>query len=166
MKKLGFTTKLEPYPSFPLGSNDLKPVEMANAYAAFANGGYYNEYTILEKVTDTSGKTWIDNTKRPQQKVLNAIAVERLDSILQNVVTSGTGTRAYISGIKQGAKTGTTSLNADVWFVGYTKGTSNDIATAVWLGNDDYHKKLYGGATGGTWAAPVYRTFVKKYYNK
>lgn len=162
MKKLGFTTKLEPYPSFPLGSNDLKPVEMANAYAAFANGGYYNDYTILEKVTNTKGDVIIDNKVRSQEKVLNGLAVIKLDSILQDVVSSGTGTRAFISGITQGGKTGTTDAQADVWFVGYT----DDISTAVWIGNDNYHKKLYGGATGGGWAAPVYRQFVKRYYGK
>lgn len=158
MKRLGFTTKLENIPSFPLGSNDLKPVEMANAYAAFANGGYTNDYTILERVEDVNGEVYIDNSVRTQRRVLNNDGVYKIDSVLRDVVTRGTGYNANVADSR--GKTGTTDQNADVWFVGYT----DDISTAVWIGNDDYHKKLYGLSSGGS-AAPIYRAFVEKYYN-
>jgi penicillin-binding protein 1A len=162
MRDLGFTTKLENIPSFPLGSNDLKPVEMANAYAAFATGGYQAPYTIIEKVVDKYGEVVIDNTTRTQKQILEPDAVAELNAMLNGVVERGTGTAARIPGLVQAGKTGTTSLQADVWFAGYTA----DISTVVWIGNDDYHKKLPGGATGGGWSAPVYRDFVSSYYNK
>lgn len=163
MRKLGFTTKLDNVPSFPLGSNDVKPVEIANAYAAFANGGYFNTPTILERVIDSEGSLVVDNTNRTQTKILNSIAVKRINQVLQTIPQYGTGTRAFIPGLKmQLGKTGTTDKQADVWYVGST----DDISTAVWIGQDDYKKKLGYGATGGGWAAPVYKTFVSKYYDK
>ena len=161
MEDLGITTKLEPTPSFPLGSNDLKPVEVANAYAAFANGGKYHKYTILEKVETTTGKTLVNHEVVKQKKVLDRSATKKLDSVLRDVVTSGTGTQANVPGVNTRGKTGTTDSAADVWFIGY----DDNISTAVWIGNDNYHRKLYGGATGGGWAAPIYRDWTYKYYN-
>lgn len=161
MQDLGFTTKLDAVPSFPLGANDVIPVEMANAYAAFANGGYIAPPTIIEKVLDRNGNILIDNSTRNQTKVLNTSAVTELDFVLQGVVTSGTGTRANIDGLQEAGKTGTTDKQADTWFIGYT----DDISTAVWIGNDDYNKKLPSGATGGGWAAPIWRDFTYYFYN-
>jgi membrane carboxypeptidase/penicillin-binding protein len=76
--------------------------------------------------------------------------------MLQGVINEGTGKNASI-GRPAAGKTGTTSSERDVWFVGYVP----QLATAVWVGNDDYHS-MGKGITGGNFAAPVWRSFMLK----
>jgi len=159
MRNLGITSKLEVIDSFPLGSNDIRPVEMANAFAAFSNGGKFVKVSVLHQVKDKDNKILLDNRQRRGNPTLNTRAVKQLSNMLRGVVTGGTGTNAATRVASYG-KTGTTERAADTWFVGYTK----DISTAVWVGNDNYNKKLPPGATGGKYAAPIYRSFVNKYY--
>ncbi|MEM1426328.1 MAG: penicillin-binding protein, partial [Cyanobacteria bacterium P01_H01_bin.130] len=54
-------------------------------------------------------------------------------------------------------KTGTTDAERDVWFVGYVP----QLSTAVWVGNDNY-SRIGAGATGGTLAVPVWRSFMQR----
>jgi len=73
---------------------------------------------------------------------------------MQGVITSGTGTAARLDRPAAG-KTGTTSSERDIWFVGYVP----QLATAVWVGNDNY-APIGKGATGGTFVAPIWRDFM------
>jgi penicillin-binding protein 1A len=75
---------------------------------------------------------------------------------MRGVITSGTGRAAQIDRPAAG-KTGTTSSERDIWFVGYVP----QLTTAVWVGNDNY-KPLGKGATGGTYVAPIWRDFMSK----
>ena len=152
---LGIQSPMEPVISLPLGSVDLTPLEMAGAYATFANNGWHSDTTFIVQVTDTSGNVLLDNTPKPKL-VLNQWAVASLNSVLVGVIERGTGTRAKISHQAAG-KTGTTSSERDVWFVGYTP----QLSTAVWVGNDDYRPLNYG-ATGGTTVAPIWRNFMNQ----
>ncbi|MDE5112485.1 MAG: penicillin-binding transpeptidase domain-containing protein, partial [Trichodesmium sp. St7_bin2_1] len=152
---LGIKSPMEPVISLPLGSVDLTPLEMAGAYATFANNGWHSDTTFIVQVTDTSGNVLLDNTPKPKL-VLNQWAVASLNSVLVGVIERGTGTRARISHQAAG-KTGTTSSERDVWFVGYTP----QLSTAVWVGNDDYRPLNYG-ATGGTTVAPIWRNFMNQ----
>jgi membrane carboxypeptidase/penicillin-binding protein len=106
-------------------------------------------------VSNSQGELLLDNRPEPQL-VLNQWAVASLNSVLQGVVQSGTGTAAQI-GRPVAGKTGTTNSERDVWFVGYVP----QLATAVWIGNDDY-RPLGSGVTGGGFAAPVWRQFMLK----
>ncbi|MEM1172772.1 MAG: penicillin-binding protein 1A [Cyanobacteria bacterium P01_H01_bin.35] len=152
---LGIKSPMEPVISLPLGSVDLTPLEMAGAYATFANNGWHSDTTFIVQVTDTSGNVLLDNTPKPKL-VLNQWAVASLNSVLVGVIERGTATRAKISRQAAG-KTGTTSSERDVWFVGYTP----QLSTAVWVGNDDYRPLNYG-ATGGTTVAPIWRDFMNQ----
>ncbi|NEQ39818.1 MAG: penicillin-binding protein 1A [Okeania sp. SIO3I5] len=152
---LGIKSPMEPVISLPLGSVDLTPLEMAGAYATFANNGWHSDTTFIVQVTDTSGNVLLDNTPKPKL-VLNQWAVASLNSVLVGVIERGTATRAKMSRQAAG-KTGTTSSERDVWFVGYTP----QLATAVWVGNDDYRPLNYG-ATGGTTVAPIWRDFMNQ----
>jgi membrane peptidoglycan carboxypeptidase len=154
-KKLGIESPLQPVVSLPLGSIGVTPLEMAGAYATFANNGWHSDTTFIVRVTDSQGNVLLDNQPDPKL-VLNQWAVASLNSVLQDVVQSGTGTKAQI-GRPAAGKTGTTTSERDVWFVGYVP----QLATAVWIGNDDY-KPLGYGVTGGGFAAPVWRQFMKK----
>lgn len=152
---LGIKSPMEPVISLPLGSVDLTPLEMAGAYATFANNGWHSDTTFIVQVTDTSGNVLLDNTPKPKL-VLNQWAIASLNSVLVGVIERGTATRAKMSRQAAG-KTGTTSSERDVWFVGYTP----QLATAVWVGNDDYRPLNYG-ATGGTTVAPIWRDFMNQ----
>jgi len=154
-KKLGMESPLQPVVSLPLGSVGVTPLEMAGAYATFANNGWHSDTTFIVRVTDSQGNVLLNNQPDPKL-VLNQWAVASLNSVLQDVIQSGTGTKAQI-GRPAAGKTGTTTSERDVWFVGYVP----QLATAVWIGNDNY-QPLGSGVTGGGFAAPVWRQFMKK----
>ncbi|HEY9646401.1 MAG TPA: penicillin-binding transpeptidase domain-containing protein, partial [Chroococcidiopsis sp.] len=152
---LGITSPMEPVTSLPLGAVDLTPMEMAAAYATFASGGWHSDPTFIVQVTDSTGKVLLNNTPRPQL-VLDPWAVAALNDVLQGVVTNGTGTAAKLDRPAAG-KTGTTSSQRDIWFVGYVP----QLSTAIWVGNDDY-SPLRRGATGGEYVAPIWRSFMER----
>lgn len=152
-RTLGIKSPMDPVISLPLGAVDLTPLELAGAYATFANYGWHSDPTLIMQVTDSSGNVILDNTPKPQL-VLDPWASAALTDVLQGVISQGTATNAKI-GRPAAGKTGTTDSQRDVWFVGYVP----QLATAVWVGNDDY-RPLGKGATGGGYAAPVWRNFM------
>lgn len=154
-RTLGIKSPMEPVTSLPLGAIGLTPLEMAGAYATFASNGWHSDTTIIVRVTDSAGNVLLDNTPKPRL-VLDPWATASLTNVLQGVVNGGTGKAAQI-GRPAAGKTGTTSSERDVWFVGYTP----QLATAVWIGNDN-NRPLGGGATGGGFAAPIWRNFMLK----
>lgn len=154
-RTLGIKSPMEPVTSLPLGAIGLTPLEMAGAYATFASNGWYSDTTIIVRVTDSAGNVLLDNTPTPRL-VLDPWATASLTNVLQGVINGGTGKAAQI-GRPAAGKTGTTSSERDVWFVGYTP----QLSTAVWIGNDN-NRPLGGGATGGQYAAPIWRNFMLK----
>jgi len=152
-RSLGIKSPMEPVTSLPLGAIGVTPLEMAGGYATFASNGWYSEPTVIVRVTDSGGNVLLDNTPKPRL-VLDSWAAASLNSVLQGVISGGTGTAAQI-GRPAAGKTGTTSSERDVWFVGYVP----QLAAAVWIGNDD-NRPLGGGATGGGFAAPIWRDFM------
>ncbi|HLO49133.1 MAG TPA: transglycosylase domain-containing protein [Kamptonema sp.] len=152
---LGIKSPIEPVISLPLGAVDLTPLEMAGAFATFANNGWQSDTTFIAQVTDSSGNVLLDNTPKPKL-VLDPWAAASLNNVLQGVINQGTATAARI-GRPAAGKTGTTSSERDIWFVGYVP----QLAVAVWVGNDDYRPLSYG-ATGGTMVAPVWRDFMSQ----
>ncbi|OLP20393.1 penicillin-binding protein [Leptolyngbya sp. 'hensonii'] len=154
-RTLGIKSPIEPVISLPLGAVDLTPMEMAGAYATFANTGWHSEPTFIVQVTDSNGNLLLDNTPKPQL-VLDPWAAASLNEVLQGVINRGTATVAQI-GRPAAGKTGTTSSERDIWFVGYVP----QLAAAVWVGNDDY-SPLGHGATGGTFVAPIWRDFMEQ----
>jgi penicillin-binding protein 1A len=154
-RTIGIRTPIEPVVSLPLGAVDLTPLEMAGAFATFASNGWYSETTLIVQVTDSMGNVLLDNTPKPQL-VLDPWAVASLNEVLQGVVNHGTGTAARLDRPAAG-KTGTTSSERDIWFVGYVP----QLATAVWVGNDNY-SPVGKGATGGGFVAPIWRDFMSQ----
>ena len=153
---LGLKSPLQPVISLPLGSIGVTPMEMAGAYATFASNGWHAEPTIILQVADSRGNVLMENRPRPQL-LLDPWATASLTSVLKGVIApGGTAPNADI-GRPAAGKTGTTSSERDVWFVGYVP----QLATAVWVGNDNY-KTLGKGVTGGGHAAPIWRSFMLK----
>ena len=150
---IGITSEMYPVVSLPLGAIGITPLEMAGAYATFASQGWYSETTLIAQVTDSRGGILLDNTPQPRL-VLNPKATAQLTQMLQAVVTGGTGRAAQLDRPTAG-KTGTTSSERDVWFVGYVP----QLAVALWIGNDDF-SPLGRDATGGGTVAPIWKDFM------
>ena len=152
-RTLGIMSPMEPVTSLPLGAIGVTPLEMASAYATFANYGWQSPTTVIARVTDSSGNVLLDNTPKPKL-VLDSWSAASTINILQTVINSGTGKNAAL-GRPAAGKTGTTSSEKDIWFVG----TVPQLTTAVWVGRDD-NRQLSRGATGGSDVAPIWREFM------
>ena len=155
--KLGIKTELSSYPSIALGAQNVTPLEMASAYATLANNGVYNEPTFVTLVTDPDGKTLYEYKKKSKRVISKNVAYATT-RILQGVVSGGTGTAARLNGREVAGKTGTSQLNRDVWFCGYTP----QLATAIWVGWPN-EKTIYlngSRAYGGTVCAPIFHDFM------
>ncbi|MEA5506443.1 transglycosylase domain-containing protein [Halotia wernerae UHCC 0503] len=154
-RTLGIMSPMEPVTSLPLGAIGVTPLEMASAYATFANYGWQSPPTIITRVTDSNGNILLDNTPKPQL-VLDPWASAAIIDVMQTVVNEGTGKGAALDRPVAG-KTGTTSSEKDIWFVG----TVPQLTTAVWVGRDD-NRQLASRATGGGMVAPIWRDFMQK----
>jgi penicillin-binding protein 1A len=127
---MGVTTKLDGYPAEGLGGLSLgvSPLEMANAYATIADGGYRNTPIAIRKVVFPDGKS--EDLGRPSRKKMFSDGVTyEATKILQQNMQSGTATRAAIS-CPAAAKTGTTDDFTDAWLDGFTP----HLSTSVWVG--------------------------------
>ncbi|MBD2365377.1 penicillin-binding protein [Anabaena minutissima FACHB-250] len=154
-RTLGITSQMEPVSSLPLGAIGVTPLEMASAYATFANYGWYSSPTLITRVTNSSGDLLLDNTPKPRQ-VLDPWASAAILDVLQSAVKEGTGRGAALNRPVAG-KTGTTSSERDIWFIG----TVPQLTTAIWVGRDD-NGQLARGATGGGMVTPIWRDFMQK----
>lgn len=97
----------------------LSPYEMTAAYATFPRGGKYTEPTMVHRVENRDHMIIWDNTPKESYPIKESTAYY-MNQLLQNVVNSGTGTTARLSGMHVAGKTGTTTDNYDLWFAGYT----------------------------------------------
>ena len=107
------------------------PLEMAQAYATFPNGGVRQSSIAYTKVTDRDGNVLLES-KSESTKVLDEGVAFIMTDMLKSVVSKGIGSPASISGVQSGGKTGTTSSEYDIWFDGFTP----SYAAALWIGND------------------------------
>lgn len=116
----------------------LNTVEMAAAYAAFANVGVYNSPRMYVKVTDANGNVVLENNTESHAAMKESTAY-LMNNMLQKAASSGTGASANFGGMAIAGKTGTTSENYDRYFVGYTPYYS----AAVWTGYETPEKIIY-----------------------
>jgi penicillin-binding protein 1A len=139
----------------PLGTENISPLEMATAYATFANDGFYNEPYLIERIEDSTGRVIYQHRSQPR-RVVDETTARYVTQVLETNVRSGTGTRARIaSGQPAGGKTGTTDNATDLWFVGYTP----QLSTAVWMGvpvGSVPLERRFSGAFGGRFPAATW----------
>ena len=134
-EKLGFTTLTETdsaqVGNMALGGfeNGVSTLEMAAAYSAFVNDGIYTTPRTYSRVEDSQGNVIIDNNTESHVAMKKTTAY-LMRSILQDVVTRGTGGGAYFSGMSIGGKTGTTDDARDRYFAGF----SPYYCAAIWSG--------------------------------
>jgi penicillin-binding protein 1A len=152
-RRFGITTPIATYPSMVLGSNDVRLIEMTRAFASVANKGVAVTPYGIRRVVTADGRI-LYNHDSGEERVLVApwVAAEMTD-LLQSAVLSGTGRAAQI-GRPVAGKTGTTTLNKDGWFLGFSSG----LTTGVWMGRDD--AKPVPGLQGGTAPARAFHDFM------
>jgi penicillin-binding protein 1A len=151
-RRLGVTSPIQLDPSMALGAVEVSPLEMAQAFAPFSNGGFFAKAYGIERIRTASGRVLYDRgvgagDRRP---VIGQPGLAYMNQMLRQVLVSGTGTRARVPGYDLAGKTGTTSDYRDAWFIGYTGG----FVTAVWVGRDDntpMRKVTGGGPPAGIW---------------
>ncbi|MEJ5253735.1 MAG: transglycosylase domain-containing protein [Acidimicrobiales bacterium] len=157
-RKLGVTSELPPVLSLTLGPREITPLEMASAYSTIPNDGVRVPPYFIERVEDANGRVIFEHEPGGEQAISERSACYARE-ILQEVVKSGTGTRARLSKQPVGGKTGTAEENFDAWFVGFTP----YFTTAIWMGNPDQDvsmANLNGVANfGGTYPAMIWRAF-------
>jgi membrane peptidoglycan carboxypeptidase len=161
-RNAGIRSKLNPYFAIGLGAEAANPLEMARAFSTFANGGQRVDGSILGNRPRAVIKINSKKNEPVAKRVLSLDKTALLNSILQKVVTQGTGRRAALPDRPAAGKTGTTENYGDAWFVGYTP----QLAVAVWVG---YPKGLrpmlteyHGDAVvGGTYPAEIWKTFMQ-----
>jgi penicillin-binding protein 1A len=154
--RLGIVSPIQTEPSMALGAVEVSPVEMAQAYAAFANGGYAVKAYGIERIRTASGKVLYDHSvvRTPRSLVIQSQPLNYMNQMLRQVLVTGSGASARIGGYDLAGKTGTTSDYRDAWFVGYTGG----FVAAVWVGRDN--NTPMRSVTGGSFPARVWRTFM------
>ena len=127
-----------------LGSTEASPLQMAAAYAAIANDGVYIEPTFYTKVVDSDGNVVLQ-AEQETRTVMSSAAAYIVKELLTEVVRSGAGYYASISGINVGVKTGTSNDDNDRWFCGFTP----YYTAATWFGYDNPQYVSYNGNPSG-----------------
>jgi len=145
-------------PAMALGAFEVRPIDMASAYATLANMGVYHKPTFFEEIDHRSGKPVIEQPSKPERRISEALAWQ-VNDILKGVIRGGTGIAANI-GRPAAGKTGTNQAYRDAWFVGYTP----QLAVAVWMGNPTSQQSMYNvqgvRVSGGSFPARVWHDFM------
>ena len=147
-ESLGITSlvKDDENPALALGglTRGVSNLELTQAFSAIANGGKLEKAKLFSKIVDQDGKVLIDTTEDKPTQVMKASTAYLLTDAMKesmesnrafasDVRVSSTSTRAHFDGMSQAGKSGTTSNNRDIWFIGYTP----YYIGGVWGGCDD-----------------------------
>jgi len=161
--RFGFDPKLHPaYLTMGLGAGAATPLQMAVAYAVFANGGYRVSPWLISKITDPKGN--ILSQAKPAvagedaERVIDPRNAFIMTTLLRDVIAYGTAVRAQELKRKDLAgKTGTTNENVDAWFCGYNL---SEVGIA-WIGFDQ-PKSLGTNETGAVAALPMWIAYMQR----
>jgi len=159
--RFGFDADKHPaYLTMALGAGSVTPMQMASAYAVFANGGYRINPWLISRVTDQKGKV-LTQTQAPaldeSMRTIEARNAFVMGSLLQEVTRTGTAASAQAT-LKRPdlyGKTGTTNDSMDAWFAGYQP----TLTAVTWIGYDT-PRKLGARETGGGLSLPVWIDFM------
>jgi penicillin-binding protein 1A len=163
LTRFGFDPARQPENlTLTLGTGSVTPLQMAGAYAVFANGGFKLSPYLIQKVVDARGKVLLE-ANHPQAgdeaaRTLSPRNAFIMDSMLRDVVRSGTG---YLAGQRLGrsdlaGKTGTTNDSLDGWFAGYGR----NIVAVAWMGYDK-PRTLGNREFGSTLALPIWTDYMR-----
>ena len=161
--RFGFDPAKQPVNlTMALGTGSVTPLQLAGAYAIFANGGFQIPPYMVQKVVDIHG-TVISEAKpthagQESERAIDPRNAFIMDSMLHQVVVSGTGAAATqkLGRPDLAGKTGTTSDAVDGWFAGY----SGNLVAVSWMGYDD-PKSLGSREFGATLALPAWIDYMR-----
>lgn len=160
----GFTTLSESDINLSLSlgglTHGVTNLELTAAYAAIANNGEYIEPSFYTIVYDHNGDVLLDNTKtKERHQVIKETTAWLLTDAMKDVMTEGTGTRAYFgASMAQAGKSGTTTSNRDSLFAGYTP----YYTCVIWGGYDDNSKQT---SSNTTYTKNIYREVMKRIHS-
>lgn len=162
-RRMGIATEIERFPSTTIGAVEVIPIELAEAYSAFATlGTRVRPFPIL-RVEDAEGEVlWEPQPDRTQ--VLDSLPARIMVDLLQDAANRGTGGNVRSVGglpyaVPAAGKTGTTNDGTNTWFMGFTP----NLMAGVWFGMDR-PIPITRTATGGGFAAPVWGRFMNHVY--
>jgi penicillin-binding protein 1B len=156
-RAMGFGSDLAAVPAAALGSFEATPIELARSYLPLVNGGVRpSGTTAVRTVRDRDGAIEPVDSSEPVAVVTPAEAY-LITSLLEGVVTSGTGAAARALGVPGAiaGKTGTTNDGRDAWFVGYAP----RLLAVVWVGFDSGEPH---GLSGAEAALPIWADFMRQ----
>ncbi len=148
-----------------LGTMTTTPQELATAYLPFSNGGFEVEPIFITKILNREGQILYERQVK-RRRVFKSEDVSLLVHMMKDVVANGSGRRAGVVGIdgspiEQGGKTGTTNDFRSAWYAGITP----EYVTTLYIGYDD-NSPMSPGSTGGSLAAPLWRSYYQRLINK
>lgn len=158
-RRMGLTAKINTDPAMALGTSEATPLEMAQAYIPFSNGGYRATVHGVIRIRTETGKVLYQYRDPGEDggrvRVVNNPALSNMNLMMRGVMAHGSGAGANIAGYDIAGKTGTTSDYRDAWFDGFTGG----FVTIVWVGRDD-NTPMKGKVTGGGTPAAIWKTYM------
>ncbi|AGF48673.1 penicillin-binding protein 1A [Candidatus Kinetoplastibacterium oncopeltii TCC290E] len=162
LEKFGFDKSRQPAViSLALGTGLVTPLQLTSAFGIFANEGHLIPPYLIEKVTDSYGRTIMQHNKivsNQDNQAIDSRVAYIMNDILKGVVKYGTASKAQkaLNRYDIAGKTGTTNDSVDAWFSGYIK----DIVATAWVGFDQ-PKSLGLNETGSNIAMPVWINYMK-----
>ena len=145
-----------------LGAGSVTPMQMASAYAVFANGGYRVAPQLVTRVTDHRDQILSENVLPPLDESMRAIPARNafvMNTLLNSVMKGGTGTKAWQALRRDDlyGKTGTTNDSLDTWFAGFQP----TMVGVAWVGYDTPRQLGVRGESGGSLSLPIWTAFMK-----
>ena len=165
LKKCNVQADVPAYPSIALGSAEISLFEMVQAYTMFPGGGYNAQPFFINRIEDKNGNV-LESFSPQRRKVINEVTAYSVVSMMQGVITKGTGRSMGSFDVRAqsiAGKTGTTNDNSDLWFMGYTP----QLLAGAWVGADDRYIRFtdnYFGQ-GAHGALPIWAYFMSKVAN-
>ncbi len=158
LARYGFPADQQPQNlTLALGTGSVTPLQMAAAYAVFANGGHRVAPVLIERIVDAQGHVLFEAPPAPaldeSNRVVPAREIFLVNTLLRDVTLRGTAARAQAT-LQRGdlyGKTGTTNDAVDAWFAGWASG----VVGVAWMGYDD-PQSLGEGESGGGLALPIW----------
>ncbi|MBI2376392.1 MAG: PBP1A family penicillin-binding protein [Deltaproteobacteria bacterium] len=154
-RRAGIRSPLPKSDTLALGSGDVTPLEVVNAYATFAAEGQVAEPIFILRVADADGRTLFEQRPELRQAIPRSVAY-LATSLMQSVVEDGTAQAVKVLNRPVAGKTGTTNEARNAWFVGFTP----NLVSGVWVGFDS-NDPLGPQETGGRAAIPIWLGFMQ-----
>ncbi len=154
---LGIESDLRRNLSIALGSSEVTPLELTNAYTTFAAGGKVAEPQFIVRVAGPDGEE-IELPEHRESQAIDPAVAYVITSLLRSAVEDGTGKKARSLGRPVAGKTGTANQQRDGWFVGFSPG----LVCGVWVGFDDHSRMGKGWAAGSGTALPIWIQFMEE----